>query len=237
MTNHPVVSTEQWSRARRELLQKEKELQKMRDQLSAARRALPWERVATSYVFDGAAGRETLADLFGPHSQLIVYHFMFAPEWENGCKSCSFWADNFNGITAHLAQRDVALAAISRAPYAKLRAFAQRLGWQFKWVSSANTTFNYDYHVSFRSEDVKGGTAQYNHVPYSGTMTDLPGISVFYKDADGAIYHTYSTYARGLDPVNAAYQLLDLAPKGRDEDGLPQPMAWVKLHDLYAGAP
>ena len=236
MTNHPVVSAELWSLARRELLQKEKDFLKLRDQLSEARRALPWERVADGYTFEGAAGRESLADLLGPHSQLIVYHFMFAPDWETGCKSCSFWADNFNGVMTHLTQRDVALAAISRAPYAKLQAFAQRMGWRFKWVSSANTTFNYDYHVSFRAEDVKNGTARYNEAPYAGSMTDLPGISVFYKDAAGAMFHTYSTYARGLDPINAAYQLLDLAPKGRDEDRLPQPMAWVKLHDLYAGA-
>jgi predicted dithiol-disulfide oxidoreductase (DUF899 family) len=237
MTSHAVVTAEQWSLARRELLQKEKDFQKLRDQLSEARRALPWERVAGRYAFEGAAGRESLADLFGPHSQLVVYHFMFAPDWETGCKSCSFWADNFNGVTTHLAQRDVALVAISRAPHAKLQAFAQRMGWRFKWVSSANTTFNYDYHVSFRAEDVKSGAARYNEAPYAGSMTDLPGISVFYKDADGALFHTYSTYARGLDPINAAYQLLDLAPKGRDEAGLPQPMAWLKLHDLYQAAP
>ena len=233
MNTHTIVSSDQWAEARRALLAKEKEFIRLRDQLSQARRELPWERVKDSYVFEGAAGRETLADLFGDRSQLIVYHFMFAPEWENGCKSCSFWADNFNGITSHLRQRDVALAAISRAPYPKLKAFAQRLGWQFKWVSSADTDFNYDYHVSFRPEDVAAGNAQYNSAPYSGKMSDLPGVSVFIQDADGAIFHTYSTYARGLDPINAAYQLLDLVPKGRDEDSQPQPMAWVKLHDLY----
>jgi len=233
MNDHKIVSADQWTEARRALMAREKEFLQLRDQLSAARRDLPWERVQASYVFEGADGRESLADLFGKHSQLIVYHFMFAPEWENGCKSCSFWADNFNGVTAHLAARDVALAAVSRAPYSRLKAFARRLGWQFKWVSSANTDFNYDYHVSFRPEDVAAGRAQYNSAPYSGKMSDLPGISVFYKDGDGAIYHTYSTYARGLDPVNAAYQLLDLVPKGRDEAALPQPMAWVKYHDLY----
>jgi predicted dithiol-disulfide oxidoreductase (DUF899 family) len=193
--------------------------------------------VEASYVFEGATGRESLAGLFGRHSQLIVYHFMFAPDWENGCKSCSFWADHFDGVTAHLAQRDVALAAISRAPYAKLQAFAQRMGWHFKWVSSANSDFNYDYQVSFRPEDVKAGTAQYNEAAYAGKMTDLPGFSVFIKDTDGSLFHTYSTYARGLDPINSAYQLLDLVPKGRDEAGLPSPMAWVKLHDLYTGTP
>ena len=159
---------------------------------------------------------------------------MFAPDWEAGCKSCSFWADHFNGVTAHLGQRDVAFAAISRAPYAKLKSFAQRLGWQFKWVSSADSDFNYDYHASIRAEDVKAGKARYNYAPYAGNMTDLPGFSVFCKDADGALFHTYSTYARGLDPINATYQLLDLVPKGRDEAGLTNPMAWVKLHDLYA---
>jgi len=234
MTTHPVVSTEQWTLARRALLAREKEFLKMRDQLSQARRDLPWERVTGSYVFEGASGRETLADLFGHHSQLIVYHFMFAPDWEAGCKSCSFWADNFNGVTAHLGQRDVAFAAISRAPYPKLKAFAKRLDWHFKWVSSADSDFNYDYHVSFRPVDVKAGTTRYNDAPYAGAMTDLPGLSVFFKDSDGALFHTYSTYARGLDPINAAYQLLDLVPKGRDEAELPNPMAWVKLHDLYA---
>ena len=233
MTAHPVVSSDQWTRARRELLTKEKEFLKRRDELSQARRELPWERVAASYVFEGAAGRESLADLFGGYSQLIVYHFMFAPDWEAGCKSCSFWADSFNGVTAHLAQRDVAFVAISRAPYAKLKAFAQRLGWQFKWLSSEDSQFNYDYGVSFRAEDVEQGRAQYNSAPYAGTMTDLPGLSVFHKDADGGLFRTYSTYARGLDPINAAYQLLDLVPKGRDEAGLSHTMAWVKLHDLY----
>lgn len=233
MTTHAVVSPEQWTLARRALLAKEKEFLKLRDQLSQARRDLPWERVEAAYVFESSAGRETLADLFGAHSQLIVYHFMFAPDWEVGCKSCSFWADNFNGVTAHLAQRDVAFAAVSRAPCSKLEAFARRLGWQFKWVSSANSDFNYDYRVSFRPGDVKDGTARYNDAPYAGSMTDLPGLSVFFKDADGGLFHTYSTYARGLDPINAAYQLLDLVPKGRDETGLPHTMAWVKLHDLY----
>lgn len=233
MATHTIVSSDQWQRARRELLAKEKEFLKLRDQLSQARRDLPWERVDAAYEFEGAAGRETLASLFGKHSQLLVYHFMFAPDWEAGCKSCSFWADNFDGVTAHLAQRDVALAAISRAPYKTLKAFAQRMGWKFKWVSSADSEFNYDYHVSFRADDVAAGRAIYNHAPFGGSMTDLPGLSVFVKDTDGALYHSYSTYARGLDPLNSAYQLLDLVPKGRDEAGLPATMAWVKLHDLY----
>jgi predicted dithiol-disulfide oxidoreductase (DUF899 family) len=219
--------------ARRRLLAKEKEFLRLRDQLSSERRALPWERVDKQYVFQGAAGNETLADLFAGRSQLIVYHFMFAPEWEAGCKSCSFWADNFNGIIPHLNQRDVSLAAISRAPLAKLQAFAARLGWSFKWVSAANTDFNYDYQVSFKPDQVAKGGAMYNYDPYQGTMTDLPGFSVFLKDESGSLFHTYSTYARGLDPMNAAYQLLDLVPKGRDEASLASPMSWVKLRVLY----
>jgi len=236
MTNHQIVSPDQWVAARRRLLTKEKEFLRLRDQLSGERRELPWERVDKQYVFDGPAGDETLADLFAGRGQLIVYHFMFAPEWETGCKSCSFWADNYNGIIPHLNQRDVSLAAISRAPIEKLRAFAARMSWNFKWVSSANSEFNYDYHVSFRPEDSARGTALYNYARYEKSMTDLPGFSVFLKDEAGDIFHTYSTYARGLDPMNAAYQLLDLVPKGRDEAGLPHPMAWVKLHDMYGSA-
>jgi predicted dithiol-disulfide oxidoreductase (DUF899 family) len=233
MTNHTIVSRDQWVTARRRLLAKEKEFLRLRDQLSSERRELPWERVDKQYVFEGPAGNETLADLFAGRNQLIVYHFMFAPEWEAGCKSCSFWADNYNGVVPHLNQRDVSLAAISRAPLAKLQTFAARMGWSFKWVSAANTDFNYDYQVSFRPEDVAQGTAVYNYARYEQSMTDMPGFSVFLKDDAGDIFHTYSTYARGLDPINAAYQLLDLVPKGRDEAGLPHSMSWVKLRGLY----
>jgi predicted dithiol-disulfide oxidoreductase (DUF899 family) len=233
MTDHAIVSADEWVNARRRLLAKEKEFLQLRDQLSRERRELPWVRVDKSYVFDGPAGKESLADLFAGRSQLIVYHFMFAPEWEAGCKSCSFWADNFNGIIPHLNQRDVSFAAISRAPLAKLRTFAARMSWQFKWVSSAECDFNYDYHVSFRPGEAPQGKALYNYARYDGSMSDLPGFSVYYKNASGGIFHTYSTYARGLDSMNAAYQLLDLVPKGRDEAGLPQPMAWVRLHDSY----
>jgi predicted dithiol-disulfide oxidoreductase (DUF899 family) len=234
MTTHTIVSRDQWVTARRRLLAKEKELLRLRDKLSSERRELPWEQVDKQYVFEGPAGDETLADLFAGRNQLIVYHFMFAPEWEAGCKSCSFWADNYNGIVPHLNQRDVSLAAISRAPLSKLQAFAARMGWSFKWVSAANTDFNYDYQVSFRPEDLAQGTAVYNYARYERSMTDLPGFSVFLKDAAGAIFHTYSTYARGLDPMNAAYQLLDLVPKGRDETDPSHPMSWVKLRDVYA---
>jgi predicted dithiol-disulfide oxidoreductase (DUF899 family) len=233
MTNQPTVSRDQWVAARRRLLAKEKEFLRLRDQLSHERRELPWERVDKQYTFEGPAGTETLADLFAGRNQLIVYHFMFAPDWDAGCRGCSFWADSYNGIVPHLNQRDVSFAAVSRAPLPKLLAFAARMGWNFKWVSAANTDFNYDYQVSFKPEDLAHGTAVYNYARYEESMTDKPGFSVFFKDEDGHIFHTYSTYARGLDPMNVAFQLLDLVPKGRDEAGLPHPMSWVKLRDLY----
>src|ERR1700730_11817078 len=196
MTSHTIVSRDQWVTARRRLLAKEKEFLRLRDQLSSERRELPWERVDKQYTFEGPAGKETLADLFAGRHQLIVYHFMFAPDWDTGCKSCSFWADNFNGIVPHLNQRDVSLAAISRAPLLKLRAFAARLGWTFKWVSAADTDFNYDYQASFKPEQLAQGTGVYNYAAYTGRMTDLPGFSVFLKDDAGTLFHTYSTYAR-----------------------------------------
>ena len=241
MTTHEVVSKGEWVEARKRFLVKEKEFTRMRAQLSAERRALPWMRIDKDYTFDGPNGRETLAQLFGDRSQLVVYHFMFAPEWEVGCKSCSFWADNFNGITAHLRQRDVAFAAISRAPLAKLQAFARRLGWTFKWVSSQGTDFNYDFEVSFQPDALARGDATYNFAKLSslrsgGTVlniapSDMPGISVFAKDESGAVFRTYSTFGRGIDMMNTAYHYLDLIPNGRDEAG--GIMAWVKLRDLY----
>jgi predicted dithiol-disulfide oxidoreductase (DUF899 family) len=176
-----------------------------------------------------------LADLFAGKSQLIVYHFMFAPEWEAGCKSCSFWADNFNGVAAHLKQRDTTFLAVSRAPLAKLDAFRKRMGWTFKWVSSAGSDFNFDYAVSFKPEELAKGEVFYNYETRKMTTPELPGFSVFFKDQDGAIYHTYSCYSRGLDMLNGAYHMLDLTPKGRDEEGLSHTMAWVRLHDLYEG--
>lgn len=227
MTTHAVVSKDEWVEARKRLLAKEKQFTKMRDQLSAERRALPWLRIDKEYAFDGPNGRETLAQLFGDRTQLVIYHFMFAPEWEVGCKSCSFWADNFNGITAHLRQRDVAFAAISRAPLAKLQAFAKRLGWTLKWVSSYGSDFNYDFGVSFRPGDV--GRTTYNFATLEHEESDMPGISVFAKDESGAVFRTYSTYGRGIDMMNTAYQYLDLVPKGRDEADLPFTMEWVKL--------
>jgi predicted dithiol-disulfide oxidoreductase (DUF899 family) len=241
MTTHEVVSKDEWVEARKRLLAKEKEFTRLREQVSEERRALPWVRIDKDYTFDGPNGRETLAQLFGDRSQLVVYHFMFAPEWEAGCKNCSFWADNFNGITAHLRQRDVAFAAISRAPLAKLQAFARRLGWTFRWVSSQGTDFNYDFEVSFHAEALARGEATYNFAKLSSLRSggsvlniapsDMPGISVFAKDESGAVFRTYSTFGRGLDMMNTAYHYLDLVPKGRDEAG--KIMSWVKLRDLY----
>ena len=243
MTMHQVVSKDEWLAARKRLLAKEKEFTRMRDQLSAERRSLPWVRIEKEYTFEAPGGRQTLAQLFDDRSQLVVYHFMFAPEWEVGCKSCSFWADNFNGITAHLRQRDVAFVAISRAPLAKLQAFAERLGWTFRWVSSHESDFNYDFDVSFRPDTLARGDATYNFAKLSSfrsrgkllnmTPSDMPGISVFATDASGAVFRTYSTYGRGIDMMNNAYNYLDLVPRGRDEAELPHTMSWVKLRDLY----
>jgi predicted dithiol-disulfide oxidoreductase (DUF899 family) len=232
-TAHDVVSHEEWLVARKALLAQEKEFTRRRDELSASRRALPWERVEKSYVFAGPAGRQTLSELFAGRSQLLVYHFMFDPSWEEGCKSCSFWADNYNGVIAHLGQRDVTLVAVSTAPLEKLETFRRRMGWSFGWVSSAETDFNRDYGVSFTPEDRAQGRNRYNYDTATFGGSEAPGISVFYKDPSGAIFHTYSCYARGLDMVNGAYQLLDLVPKGRDEGGLPYPMAWVRHRDRY----
>jgi predicted dithiol-disulfide oxidoreductase (DUF899 family) len=232
MTTHRVVSGEDWLAARRRLLEKEKAFTRARDELSRERRELPWERVEKNYQFDTDRGRESLADLFAGRSQLIVYHFMFGPDWEAGCKSCSFWADSFNGIIPHLAQRDVTMLAVSRAPLLKLEAFKKRLGWSFRWVSCGDSDFNFDYQASFKPE--QAARAQYNYAPKTNSMSDLVGISVFFRDADGRIYHTYSCYGRGVDMLNTAYHYLDLAPKGRDEDTLPWPQAWVNYRDRYA---
>ncbi len=233
MTQHQIVSEAEWLEARKRLLMKEKEFTKLRDKLSRERRALPWERVEKAYLFDGPTGKQTLAELFDGRSQLIVYHFMFAPDSESPCRSCSFWADNFDGILPHLNQRDVSFAAISRAPLDRLRAFAKRVGWSFNWLSSGDGDFNYDYRVSFRPGDRAKGVVTYNFADRRTSMADLPGISVFAKDAGGAVYHTYSCYARGLDMLNAAYHYLDLTPKGRDEEGLPYTMSWVRYRDQY----
>jgi predicted dithiol-disulfide oxidoreductase (DUF899 family) len=230
---HTVVSREQWLAARTALLAREKEFTRLHDEIRRERRALPWVRVDKEYVFDTPSGRQSLADLFEGRSQLVVYHFMFAPEWEQGCKHCSFWADHFDGMLKHLKHRDVTFLAISRAPLAKIEAFKKRLGWKFKWVSSQHDDFNYDFQVSFRPQALKSGEVIYNYAPTRMNTTDREGLSVFYRDAGGAVFHTYSCYARGIDALNGTYQFLDLVPKGRDEEGLKSPQAWVHYHDSY----
>jgi predicted dithiol-disulfide oxidoreductase (DUF899 family) len=235
LEQHRVVTHQEWLAARTVLLAKEKEFTRLRDELNRQRRNLPWEKVEKNYLFDGPSGEESLADLFGSKSQLIVYHFMFAPDWDEGCPSCSFWADNFNGIGVHLNQRDASFVAISRAPLAKIQAFKKRMGWGFKWVSSAKTDFNYDLGASFREEELKRGPVVYNYAKTDMKHADREGMSVFYKNAKGGLFHTYSSYARGIDFLNTAYNYLDLAPKGRDEDALEFTQAWVRHHDRYTG--
>jgi len=233
MDSHKVVSRDEWLDARRQLLAREKEFTRLSDDLSRQRRALPWVRIDKAYAFDGPNGRETLPMMFDGRHQLVIDHFMFSPEWEAGCKSCSFWADSFNGIVEHLNQRDVTFVAVSRAPLAKLQAFAQRMGWRFKWVSSAPSDFNFDFQASFTPQELAGGEAMYNFTTGMASMSDHHGISVFFKDDLGTVFHTYSCYARGVDRLNTAYQILDLVPEGRGEAGLPYSMAWVQLRDQY----
>jgi predicted dithiol-disulfide oxidoreductase (DUF899 family) len=235
---HRIVSQDEWLEARKQLLFKEKEFTRARDQLSALRRELPWVRIEKRYVFAGPNGDETLPQLFAGKAQLIVYHFMFAPEWDAGCKSCSFWADNFNGIDIHLRHRDTSFLAVSRAPYSKLSDYKKRMGWTFKWVSSLGSDFNYDFFASFTPQQV-AGTAQayfnYEWIEKSAWGTDTVGISVFAQDDKGDVFHTYSCYSRGVDMMNGAYHYLDLTPKGRDEsDQAPSPQAWVRRRDEYA---
>ena len=232
MPKHPIVTREEWLTARKQLLEREKAFTRARDALSAARRDAPWVKVEKSYAFEGPEGRVGLADLFGRRSQLIVYHFMFAPDWEKPCKSCSFWADGYNGATAHLEHRDTRLVAISRAPREKLVARAQKMGWTFPWYSTSDD-FGHDFGVTFGPEDFARGPIQYNYAPASMKMTDLPGFSTFIKQ-DGDVYHTYSCYARGLDMLNPAYNLLDLTALGRQEDELAHKMSWVRLRDECA---
>jgi predicted dithiol-disulfide oxidoreductase (DUF899 family) len=233
-TRHKVVSHEQWLQARQALLAREKAFTREREALSQARRDLPWEQVSADYRFEGPGGTESLADLFAGRSQLIVYHFMFAPEWDAGCKHCSFWADNFDPIIVHLQQRDTSMVAISRAPYAKLAAYRRRMGWTFKWVSSGENAFNFDYQVSFSPAELAAKRVYYNYAMQDAGPTDREGVSVFCRDESGQVFHTYSSYARGIDILNTAYHYLDLVPKGRDEQGRNQ--YWVKRHDEYAGA-
>ena len=237
MTPHKVVSHDEWIAARKAYLAEEKAFTRARDALSRKRRELPWEKVEKNYVFDTPQGKQSLADLFGGKSQLIIYHFMLGPGWEAGCPSCSYLADHFDGTVVHLAQRDVSFVVVSRAPLSEIETFKRRMGWRFKWVSSFGSDFNSDYQVSFTPEEKTGGRVFYNYeFIESFPSEERPGASVFCKNAAGEIFHTYSTYGRGLDILIGTYHFLDLAPKGRDEDGLAWSMAWVRHHDRYDGA-
>jgi len=228
-----IVSREEWLAARQQLLAAEKELTRARDELSRRRRELPWVKVDKRYEFESATGKQSLADLFEGRSQLLLYHFMFGPDWSEGCPSCSFWADNYDGTIVHLNHRDVSFVVVSRAPLEKLEAYRRRMGWRFKWVSSFGSDFNYDFRVSFTPEEMKRGEMEYNYRRMKFPSDEAPGISVFSHDGDGSVFHTYSCYSRGLDMLNAAYHHLDLVPKGRDEDGLAYSMAWLRRHDSY----
>jgi predicted dithiol-disulfide oxidoreductase (DUF899 family) len=241
-----AVTHDEWVKARKELLAKEKEFTRQRDELSRLRRELPWERIEKNYVFQGPRGKETLADLFGDKSQLVIYHFMLGPGWKEGCPSCSFLADHFAGPMIHLPHRDVNMAVVSRAPIAEIDAYKKRMGWDFEWVSSHGSDFNMDYQVSNPDEKVTigaagasaGGLAPKQKVYYNYDMMEFPGderpgLSVFYKDEAGNVFHTYSTYTRGLDILLGTYNILDMVPKGRDEEGLEWSMAWVRRHDQY----
>jgi len=234
--NHPVVSKERWVAERKTLLAHERELTHLRDQIARERRALPWERIEKDYVFDAPKGRRALADLFEGRRQLLVQHFMLGPGWEQGCPSCSFMADHTDGMTLHLAHRDTTFVAISRAPLAEIQRFRQRMGWQFKWVSSNANDFNFDFGVSFTPEEKAKNEITYNYGKQPFESEELPGVSVFYKDDAGDVFHTYSTYRRGVEVMMGTYNLLDLTPKGRDENP-GQGMGWVRHHDRYEPAP
>ena len=236
LTDHPVVSEQQWIEARKKLLEREKAFTRERDALAAARRELPWVRVETPYVFDSTQGPVSLADLFGGRSQLIIQHFMLGPDWEEGCPGCSFGADHVDGALVHLEHRDTSFVAVSRAPIEKINAFKQRMGWGFRWVSSFQNTFNYDFHVSFTPEEAANGSVYYNYTTSPFMIDELPGMSVFYKDEQGRIFHTYSAYARGTEDVLVTYWCLDMTPKGRDEDERSM-MGWMRHHDRYDDAP
>lgn len=228
-----IASREEWLAARRELLGKEKRLTHLHDELAAERRNLPWVRVEKDYVFDGASGKVSLSDLFGDKSQLVVYHFMLGPGWKEGCPSCSLLTDHLDGSAVHVAARDVAVTLVSRAPYPEIAAFKARMGWGLNWVSSFGSDFNRDYRVSFSKDELAQGNFDYNFGTGGFPSEEAPGVSVFAKDAGGAVFHTYSSYARGGEPFITAYHVLDMVPKGRDESALPWPMAWVRHHDRY----
>jgi predicted dithiol-disulfide oxidoreductase (DUF899 family) len=226
-----AVSHDEWLSARRALLEKEKAFTRLKDELTQARQALPWEVVSKDYVFDGTGGKTTLRDLFDGRSQLVVYHFMFDPAWDAGCPHCSRWADSFNGAIVHLNQRDVSMFAVSRSPFAKLAAYRQRMGWTFTWVSSIDNDFNFDFQASFTPEEVSAKQAFYNFTHQDPRSRQREGVSVFHRDSAGTVFHTYSTYARGIEPFNVEYQYLDVVPKGRDEGG--RGPYWVRRHDEY----
>jgi len=231
--DHPVVPADRWTAERKALLAREKELVRLRDEIARARRALPWEPVAKDYVFDTPDGRRSLADLFQGRRQLLVQHFMLGPGWEQGCPSCSFMADHTDGMLVHLAHRDVSFAAVSRAPLAEIERFKERMGWRFRWVSSSANEFNKDFHVSFDAQDRVDGAVLYNYGMTGFPNTEAPGISVFWKDDAGEIFHTYSTFGRGVEVMMGTYSLLDLVPKGRDEHDGFYKMDWVRHHDRY----
>ncbi|MBT9503659.1 MAG: DUF899 domain-containing protein [Burkholderiaceae bacterium] len=235
-THHPVVSHERWLAERIKLLEREKELTRWNDQLAQERRALPWVRMDKDYVFDTPMGPRRLADLFDGRRQLLVQHFMFAPGWEQGCKSCSFMADHHDGMTAHLAQRDVTLLAVSCAPLADIERFRQRMGWRFNWVSSQGSDFNRDFHVSFTPDEMASGEVYYNYKMQPFPQAEAPGISVFYRDDGGQVFHTYSRFGRGVEVMMGTYHLLDLTPAGRNEEGMAYGMEWLRHHDRYEAA-
>ena len=237
ISDHPILSREEWVKARKELLEKEKEFTRLRDQLNAESRELPWVRVEKTYVFDGPNGKETLSDLFAGRSQLIVNHFMLGPGWKEGCVGCSFGADHNDGIIVHLEHHDVTFVAISRAPRPEIEAFKKRMGWRFKWVSSFGSDFNYDYHVSFTPDEIRKGKVYYNYDVREFQVEELAGTSMFYKDANGDIFHTYSVFARGSEMLGGAYGYLDHLPKGRNETGPNHDLSdWVRHHDKYGDA-
>ncbi len=237
MQPHQIASRDEWLIARKELLAREKELTRARDELSRRRRALPWVKIEKPYLFDGPNGRETLSDLFGGNSQLIVQHFMFAPGWSEGCVGCSFSADHVDGARRHFEHHDVSFVAVSRAPLAELEAYRKRMGWGFKWVSSYGSDFNYDFNVSFSPEQLAQGSVIYNYEPTSQATEEEPGYSVFFKDEGGDIYHTYSSYGRGNEEIIGTYMFLDLTPKGRNEGPDGDLTDWIKRHDAYDGGP
>ena len=230
---HSIVSQEKWLQLRKELLIKEKELTRLRDRLNAERRELPWVRVEKNYLFDAPGGKVSLKELFAGRSQLVIYHFMFGPDWNEGCPSCSFVSDHIDGALPHLAARDATMVMVSRAPLAKIEAFKKRMGWRFTWVSSYGSDFNSDFRVSFTKDEMAQGKVNYNYAMQEFPSEEAPGISVFYQDAGGDVFHTYSSYGRGLEQLVGTYMILDMVPKGRDEDKLGFTMEWVRHHDRY----